>query len=84
MGEVEDTDRAFVERFLAVLPAAGRVLDAACGPGKYFEMVLASGGSLVGVDHSGACLANARAKFPQVVTEKHDFRISHTETSSTA
>ena len=73
-GAVEDTHRAFVERFLSVLRADGRVLDAACGTGKYFEMVLASGRSLVGVDHSGAYLDSARAKFPQVVTEKHDLQ----------
>ena len=84
-GEVEDTHRAFVERFLSVLPADGRVLDAACGTGKYCDMVLASGRSLVGVDHSGAYLANARAKFPQIVTEKYDLQDSSpTGTSSTA
>lgn len=73
-GDIEDTHRAFVERFLLVLGADGRVLDAACGTGKYFEMVLASGRSLVGVDHSSAYLSNARTKFPQVVTEKHDLQ----------
>ena len=73
-GDVEETHRAFVERFLLLLPADGRVLDAACGTGKYFDMVIDSGRPLVGVDHSGAYLSNARAKFPQVVTEKHDLQ----------
>src|SRR4029450_6889482 len=73
-GEIEDTHRAFVERFLTRLPPAGRVLDAARGLGKYFPMVLASGRSLLGVDHAGGSLAIAAAKFPQVPTERHDLQ----------
>ena len=53
-GEIEDTHRAFVERFLSMLPHRGGVLDAACGTGNYFPIVLASGRSLLGADHSGA------------------------------
>jgi ubiquinone/menaquinone biosynthesis C-methylase UbiE len=63
-----------VERFLSMLPPGGRVLDAACGTGKYFAMVLASGRSLLGADHSGAYLANAEAKFPEASTGKHDLQ----------
>jgi 2-polyprenyl-3-methyl-5-hydroxy-6-metoxy-1,4-benzoquinol methylase len=73
-GAIEDTHQVFVERFLTRLPSAGRVLDAACGPGKYFPMVLASGRSLLGVDHAGAYLAIAAAKFSQVPTEQHDLQ----------
>jgi SAM-dependent methyltransferase len=73
-GEIEPTHQAFVERFLSRLPPGGRVLDAACGTGKYFPMVLASGRGLVGVDHAGAPLANAAAKFPQIPTEQHDLQ----------
>ena len=73
-GEMEPIHRAFVERLLSVLPPGGRVLDAACGTGKYFPMVLASGRQLLGVDHAGALLAVAAAKFPQVPTAKHDLQ----------
>jgi ubiquinone/menaquinone biosynthesis C-methylase UbiE len=73
-GEIEETHRAFVERFLAKLPPDGTVLDAACGTGKYFPLVLASGRMLLGVDHSGAYLVNARTKFPEVPTEKRDLQ----------
>jgi SAM-dependent methyltransferase len=69
-GEVEPT-QVFVERFLAKLPPAGRVLDAACGTGKYFGAVLAGGRSLLGVDHSAAALRRAAAKWPQVPTGRH-------------
>jgi len=44
-----------VERFLGMLPVDGRVLDAACGTGKCFPMVLTTGRSTFGVD-----LANVR------------------------
>jgi SAM-dependent methyltransferase len=73
-GQIEPTHQAFVERFLSGLPPDGRVLDAACGTGKYFPMVLASGRRLLGVDHAGAYLARAAAKFPQVPTAKHDLQ----------
>jgi SAM-dependent methyltransferase len=73
-GEIEDTHQLFVERFLSMLPPRARVLDAACGTGKYFPLVLASGRSLLGVDHSGAYLAEAAAKFSGVSTEKHDLQ----------
>lgn len=73
-GEIQPTHRAFMETFLSKLPPDGKVLDAACGTGKYFQMVLESGRSLLGVDHSGAYLANAAARFPNVPTEKHDLQ----------
>ena len=73
-GEIEPTHQALIERFLSRLPPDGRVLDAACGTGKYFPMVLASGRRLLGVDHAGAYLAKAAAKFPQVPTDHHDLQ----------
>jgi SAM-dependent methyltransferase len=73
-GEIEPTHHGFVERFLSRLPPGGRVLDAACGTGKYFPIVLAGGRLLLGVDHAGAALAIAAAKFPQVPTERHDLQ----------
>jgi SAM-dependent methyltransferase len=50
------------------------VLDAACGTGTYFPLVLASGRSVLGVDHSGASLAAAAVKFPDVPTAMHDLQ----------
>jgi SAM-dependent methyltransferase len=73
-GDIEPTHRAFVDRFLTMLPPGGRVLDAACGTGKYFPLVLAGGRSLLGVDHAGAYLAKAAEKFPDVLTEKLDLQ----------
>ena len=82
--EIEDTHQGFVERFLQRLPPAGRVLDAACGTGKYFPMVLASGCSLLGVDNAGAALAIAAAKAPQVPPPSMTCRSCPTGVSSTA
>jgi hypothetical protein len=36
-GEIESMHHRFVGRFLARLPPDGRVLDAACGTGKYLR-----------------------------------------------
>jgi SAM-dependent methyltransferase len=73
-GEIEPVHMEFVEKFLSKLPPNGRVLDAACATGKYFDMVLAGGRSVLGVDHAGAYLAAAQAKFQDVPTEKHDLQ----------
>ncbi|HEX6208571.1 MAG TPA: class I SAM-dependent methyltransferase [Actinomycetota bacterium] len=73
-GEIDEPHRAFVERFLSMVPPAGRVLDAACGTGKYLGMVLESGRSVLGVDHAGASLVEAKTKFPKAETERHDLQ----------
>ena len=73
-GEIEETHRALVGRFLSSLPPGGRVLDAACGTGKYFGMVLDSGCSVLGIDHSPGHLARARERFPGVPTEVRELQ----------
>ncbi len=52
----------FVRRLLETCPAGGRVLDAPCGTGAYFELVRASGRQVVGIDQSAGMLAQARAR----------------------
>ncbi|MFL5771145.1 MAG: class I SAM-dependent DNA methyltransferase [Chloroflexota bacterium] len=56
-----DLHRAFVDRLLATCPAAGVILDAPCGTGRYFRQVAAAGRSVVGADQSAGMLAQARA-----------------------
>jgi ubiquinone/menaquinone biosynthesis C-methylase UbiE len=73
-GEIEPTHRTFVELFLSKLPPGGRVLDAACGTGRFFGMVLDSGRSVHGVDQAGASLAVAQSKFPRATTAKRDLQ----------
>ncbi len=69
-GRVDPTHRSMLGRFLALCPPGGSVLDAACGTGKYWPMILESGRPVVGTDHSRRMLSNAQAKFPDVPTEK--------------
>ena len=56
--------RRFVRRVVRASPVGGTVLDAACGTGKYFGIVLSAGRKVVGVDQSVGMLDQARAKFP--------------------
>ena len=63
------THRRFVDQLIESCPPGGRILDAACGTGKYFGMVLDAGRRVVGTDQSAGMLAQARAKHPEVPTE---------------
>lgn len=69
-GAVYPTHVRFVERFLSHCPPGATILDAACGTGKYWPTILAGGRAVVGADQSAAMLARARAKFPDVRTER--------------
>ena len=59
-----------LHKFLAQCPARCTILDAACGTGKYWPLILASGRSVLGLDPSLEMLNRARAKFPDMPTQK--------------
>jgi SAM-dependent methyltransferase len=63
---ISPTHRRFVAELVGRCPLGGRILDAACGTGKYFAMVLEAGRRLVGTDQSAGMLARAQAKHPEV------------------
>ncbi|HJW61830.1 MAG TPA: class I SAM-dependent methyltransferase, partial [Actinomycetota bacterium] len=67
-GEIGPTHRRFVADLLERCAPGGTVLDAACGTGKYFAMVLDAGRRVVGTDQSTGMLA--RARFPGVPLER--------------
>jgi SAM-dependent methyltransferase len=69
-GEIGPTHRRFVADLLERCPPGGTVLDAGCGTGKYFAMVLDAGRRVVGADQSTGMLSRARARFPAVPLEK--------------
>ena len=69
-GEIGETHRRFVTDLLEGCPPGGTVLDAACGTGKFFGMVLEAGRRLVGTDQSTGMLARARTRFPAVPLER--------------
>jgi ubiquinone/menaquinone biosynthesis C-methylase UbiE len=67
---ISATHARFVTALIERCPPGGRVLDAACGTGKYFAMVLDAGRRIVGIDQSAGMLAQASAKFPTVEVRK--------------
>jgi ubiquinone/menaquinone biosynthesis C-methylase UbiE len=69
-GEIGPEHRRFVTDLLERVPPGGAVLDAACGTGKYFGMVLDAGRRVVGTDQSTGMLARARARYPAVPLER--------------
>lgn len=69
-GYINPTHQRMVESFLALLPAGAHLLDAACGTGKYWPLLLRNGRTLLGIDQSAGMLRRAQAKFPDVPVEK--------------
>lgn len=69
-GTIAPSHRRFFNRFLDLCPPGGRILDAACGTGKYWQLILEGGRTVFGIDQSVGMLARAREKFPHVPTEK--------------
>jgi len=67
-GAVPATHADYVARLVAATPPGGRVLDAACGTGRFFPQLIAAGLRVEGVDASAAMLANAARKHPDVPT----------------
>jgi ubiquinone/menaquinone biosynthesis C-methylase UbiE len=69
-GEIGATHRRFLADLIQRCPPGGTILDAACGTGKCFGMILDAGRRVVGTDQSVGMLSRARARFPAVPTEK--------------
>ena len=66
---INPTHHAMIERFLDLCPQKGHILDAACGTGKYWSLLLERGFSVVGTDQSQQMLQRSQAKFPGVQVE---------------
>lgn len=66
---INPSHRHMLERFLDHCPKGGRILDAACGTGKYWSILLERGFSVLGTDQSQQMLRYAQAKFPEVPVE---------------
>jgi SAM-dependent methyltransferase len=65
-GAIEPTHRQYFDRFLALCPPQGHLLDAACGTGKYWPLIQESGRTVFGVDQSQGALDRAKEKFPEI------------------
>ncbi len=68
--EVEETHRAYLQKFLSRVAPGSAVLSAGCGAGLYEGLLLEEGLSVTGIDQSAGMLALAREHFPQVRYEK--------------
>jgi SAM-dependent methyltransferase len=69
-GALDETHCSMLLQLLARVPPGSRLLDAACGTGKYWGLILERGYALVGVDQSAGMLRRAREKFPAVPTQQ--------------
>ena len=68
-GRINSSHQRMLERMLKLCPPGGRILDAACGTGKYWSILLEQGFSVVGTDQSQRMLQQAHLKFAYVPTE---------------
>lgn len=65
LNPVVSMDNRYLPRFLT--PAAGEsILDAACGTGRHFPLLLGAGSRVIGIDFSLGMLRVARRRFPTV------------------
>lgn len=69
-GAIAPLHQQLFERFLSLCPPQGHLLDAACGTGKYWPLILASGRTVFGIDQSQGALIRAQEKFPDVLSQK--------------
>lgn len=69
-GTIAPLHQQFFNRFLSLCPPQGHLLDAACGTGKYWALILASGRTVIGIDQSQGMLLRAQEKFPDVPSAK--------------
>lgn len=69
-GRIEETHVKCVKDFLAAVEPGQEILDAACGTGKYFQMITESGHPVFGIDDSAEMLAQAHEKWPDVPTQR--------------
>lgn len=67
-GDIEPLHAEFVKRLARTLPRGARLLDAACGTGKYWPCLFGAAVRVLGIDQSAGMLARAHAKHPEVPT----------------
>jgi SAM-dependent methyltransferase len=67
---IDPVHQRFVTQLANACPETGSILDAACGTGKYWPILLASRRRFTGIDQSRAMLDRATRKYPQVRAKK--------------
>jgi 2-polyprenyl-3-methyl-5-hydroxy-6-metoxy-1,4-benzoquinol methylase len=64
------THLQFIREFLAMFPPNSRILDAACGAGRYLPFLMEKGHTVMAVDQSQRMLERLHEKFPLVKYEQ--------------
>ena len=77
---INDTHREFVQALAERLEPGATVLDAACGTGKYWEILLSAGLEVVGIDHLDGMLQVASRKHPDVPVSRGSLQDLHLRT----
>jgi 2-polyprenyl-3-methyl-5-hydroxy-6-metoxy-1,4-benzoquinol methylase len=67
---VEETHRAYLQKFLDRATSHGMILSAACGAGRFDGLLLEAGHRVVGIDQSARMLASAKEHFPEAEYKK--------------
>src|SRR5579859_6936724 len=68
--KINESHRLMLSHFLDQCPPYARILDAACGTGKYWPLLLERDCLVVGTDQSAQMLARARDKHSDVAVEQ--------------
>lgn len=72
-------EKAWLDRFLALIPAGGSILDVGCGTGHpVARYMLGRGYAVTGVDSSPSLIAKARERFPDrewIVADMRDLAL---------
>ena len=74
---IDPLHQRFVTQLANACPKTGSILDAACGTGKYWPILLASARRFTGIDQSQAMLDRATRKYPQVRVKKFGLQEIH-------
>jgi cyclopropane fatty-acyl-phospholipid synthase-like methyltransferase len=76
-GSIDPPHQDFLAKFLGLCPPGSTILDAACGTGKYWSLILDRGRKVHGTDQSQGMLRRAQEKFPAASTEKTGLQEIH-------
>lgn len=75
-GPDSSLERPWLERFAALLPTNGRILDIGCGAGQpVARWLIERGFRVAGVDSSPSLIAICRARFPEAAWHVADMRV---------
>lgn len=64
---INSTHEQIVREIVSLLPHEAKVLDAACGTGKYWPLIAEHGHKIIGADQSAAMLERLKAKYPEAM-----------------